>query len=866
MTANVTITQLPAAGAITGSELVPIVQNGVTKQTTTGAIAASPSQTQTFLTVNQELTLPNSRYLSTGTGLGLTDGGATSFYRITLNGASGSLETAGLGFIVKTGSSTVVARQLTTSGVGVNVANADGTGANPIISLTGLAASFANLGGSGIAFVNSGTNAGLRLLTGTTEQITVIDGNGVAGNPTFSIASNPSLPGTGSVRIPSGTTGQRTALPSAGAMRFNTSLAQFEGYNGSAWGSLGGGGGGGGNVAIQLDGALIGSEPALNLITGTDVVLTPVDDPANSRVNITPSLVNTAVTAASYGSASQVAQFTVDAKGRLTAASNTSIAISASQITSGTLPVVQGGTNISGYAIGDTLYASGNTTLSKLTIGSVNQVMTSTGAAPQWVNGSTLSVGTATNLAGGAAGSIPYQTGSGATSMLAAGSGVLVGGSTPSYSSSPSLTGTNFSGIPNAALSNSAVTIGTTSIALGATSLTLGGLTTVSVTQDPSTAFELTTKQYVDGLVSTGLTYHQPVQAATTQDLATQTGGTVIYNNGASGVGATITLSVALTTLDGYSLANTNRILVKNEINQAYNGVYTWATGGLVLTRATDADSYGTGTGDLSLNDYFFVQNGTVNKGTSYVLTTVGTITFGTTAITFAEFSTSQVYTGTSPIQVSGTVISLNTVPVDFGGTNITSYTAGDLIYATAATTLNKLTVGASGAYLSSSGTAPQWSAAAALTKTDDTNVTLTLGGSPSTALLNAASLTLGWTGELATGRGGTGVSSYTAGDLLYYASGTTLSKLAIGLNTYILTSSGSAPQWSIPSGITVGTATNAVNVGITDDATTNATMYPVWVTTNTGNLPTKVTSTKLSFNPSTGILTATGGVAGGTF
>lgn len=54
-----------------------------------------------------------------------------------------------------------------------------------------------------------------------------------------------------------------------------------------------------------------------------------------------------------------------------------------------------------------------------------------------------------------------------------------------------------------------------------------------------------------------------------------------------------------------------------------------------------------------------------------------------------------------------------------------------------------------------------------ALTKTDDTNVTLTLGGSPSTALLQATSLTLGWTGQLATGRGGTGLS--TIGTSLQY-------------------------------------------------------------------------------------------------
>ena len=84
MSAQVAITQLPSAGPITGTEAVPIVQNGVTVQTTTGAISASPSQDQTFLTKNQEPTLPNSRYLSTTSGLTLTDGGAQSFYRIAV--------------------------------------------------------------------------------------------------------------------------------------------------------------------------------------------------------------------------------------------------------------------------------------------------------------------------------------------------------------------------------------------------------------------------------------------------------------------------------------------------------------------------------------------------------------------------------------------------------------------------------------------------------------------------------------------------------------------------------------------------------------------------------------------------------------
>jgi hypothetical protein len=54
------------------------------------------------------------------------------------------------------------------------------------------------------------------------------------------------------------------------------------------------------------------------------------------------------------------------------------------------------------------------------------------------------------------------------------------------------------------------------------------------------------------------------------------------------------------------------------------------------------------------------------------------------------------------------------------------------------------------------------------LTKTDDTNVTLTLGGTPATALLKATSLTLGWTGTLAVSRGGTGAGALTEGSIVF--------------------------------------------------------------------------------------------------
>jgi hypothetical protein len=98
-------------------------------------------------------------------------------------------------------------------------------------------------------------------------------------------------------------------------------------------------------------------------------------------------------------------------------------------------------------------------------------------------------------------------------------------------------------------------------------------------------------------------------------------------------------------------------------------------------------------------------------------------------------------------------------------------------------------------------------------------------------------------------------------------------SSLFIG-TTSIALNRGSASQsltgvsidGSAGSATTAGTATNANNIAITDDTSTNADYFPVWVTNSTGNLPAKVTSTKLKFNPSSGVLTATGGIGGGAF
>ena len=418
-------------------------------------------------------------------------------------------------------------------------------------------------------------------IAGTSNQISVSNGDT---SPVIGLASNPIIPGTGSVIVPSGTTAQRSGSTN-GQLRYNTTTATFEGYANGVWGSITTGTG------------------VTSVATGTGLTGGPITSTG------TISIADTAVTPGSY----TAANITVNAQGQITAATSNA-------------------TLVSSFSAGSTGFTPNTATTGAVTL-----------------------AGTL----------VPANGGTGATTLT----GYVYGNGTSTMTASATIPTTALSGtVSNAQLANSSITLGTTNIALGGTSLTPAGLTSVTVTQNPVSDLQLATKQYVDGLVATGLAYHLPVQAATTTSLASTTGGTVTYNApGPEGVGATITLSVALTVLDGYTLLNTNRILVKNEVNQAYNGVYTWATGGTVLTRSTDTNTYGPGVSQLSQNDYFFTQNGTVNKGTSFVCTTVGTINFTTTAITFSEFSSSLVYTGGTGITVSGTVISITNTAVAAG-------------------------------------------------------------------------------------------------------------------------------------------------------------------------------------------------------
>jgi hypothetical protein len=301
--------------------------------------------------------------------------------------------------------------------------------------------------------------------------------------------------------------------------------------------------------------------------------------------------------------------------------------------------------------------------------------------------------------------------------------------------------------------------------------------------------------------------------------------------------------------------------LVYNQTSAFQNGIYTVTTVGSgsvawVLTRATDADTYGLKSpNSLGDGDSFFVTSGDTGAGETYLMNTTGTITFGVTAINFVQVSDATLYTAGNGLQLTGgTVFSLiapvttvnggtgltaftsggavyatstsalttGTLPATSGGTGLSSFAAGDLLYATSSTAIGKLADIATGNALISGGvgTAPSYGKIGLTTHisgtlavgnggTGATSLTGYLVGNgtsaftatatiPTSALSGTISLTTQVSGTLGAGNGGTGLSSYTVGDILYASGTTTLSSLADVATGNALISGGvsNAPLW----------------------------------------------------------------------
>ena len=182
------------------------------------------------------------------------------------------------------------------------------------------------------------------------------------------------------------------------------------------------------------------------------------------------------------------------------------------------------------------------------------------------------------------------------------------------------------------------------------------GNTRITSLLGPNAASDAATKQYVDNTAQ-GLHVHPPANVATPTDLANICGGLPVYDNGVDGVGATITITNlgSLVEIDGIPLTANMRLLIKNEGNQAWNGVYVYNSN-VLITRAEDMDT----SAGLAGGDYLFVTTGDQYADTGWVQTT-DNVVVGTSNIVFVQFSGAGTYTAGPGLTLNGTQFSVNT-------------------------------------------------------------------------------------------------------------------------------------------------------------------------------------------------------------
>jgi hypothetical protein len=334
----------------------------------------------------------------------------------------------------------------------------------------------------------------------------------------------------------------------------------------------------------------------------------------------------------------------------------------------------------------------------------------------------------------------------------------------------------------------------------GTANITTANITSGTVSTTPTNNTDIVNKQYADAIAS-GIHFHEAVSLATTAALPANT-----YNNGTSGVGATLTGNAnGALSVDSTLTVVTERILVKNEAAGANNGVYTVTQVGsagtpYILTRATDFNTVGTGVNQIDEGDFFLVTSGTVNVNTAWVQQTSPPITIGTTAIVFQQFSAPITYTAGTGLSESPSY-TFNIANVGTAGT----YGAAASVPVFTTNAQGQVTSVTNTGIAIASGAVSGLAASATTDTTNANNITSgTLGTSrlsgSYTGITGVGTLTAGtWTAStIGVIYGGTGLTSYAVGDLLYADTTTSLAKLAdvaVG-NALISGGVSSAPSW----------------------------------------------------------------------
>ena len=651
------------------------------------------------------------------------------------------------------------------------------------------------------------------------------------------------------------------------------------------------------------------------------------------------SITNTGVSANTYGSASAVPVIAVNAQGQITSATTTSIAIANTQvsglgtmstqnansvaITGGSINATTIGGSTAAAITGTTITAtssfsgsgSGLTgTAASLNIG--GNAATATFATTAGSASTATTATTATNLAGGAAYSLPYQSAASTTTFLASGTGVLQSNSGLAWTTSPSLVGTNFSSIPNGALTNSSITIGTTNIALGATASTL---TSVTMATPTISSYETYTASSAPSYNAGRLWYDSTVNSlAYYNDVTNNTlhiGEEIqlkVYNN----TGSTINIGQPVyitSTSSGYTypnvaLAIANSLTTANVIGLANQNIPT-GTAGYVTTIGL---IQGLNTGSYTVGDTLYLSPYSAGFYQNTIPPTGYAIKLGTVA--YVNSSTGSIYVNKSNLSVqAGNIVGQVSLANGGTGANLTA-SAGGIVYS-GASALAISAVGTSGQFLQSNGTgAPTWATPVSYaTVTDDTTTNSTryplfanqtsgslsteytsstkLQYNPSTGVftstafsgsgasltsLNASNISSGTIGSSYVSgsyTGITGVGTLTAGIWNATTIGTAYG--GTGQTTYtdgqilIGSTSGSTlvkSTLTAGSGISITNGSGSITIAstvtgvtIADDTSSATAYYPLFARITSGTATTEYTSsTKLNYTPSTGVLAAT--------